>query len=161
MTTLEAQEMTPTHGRTEWKSGVSPFERASTKAAVLDLVTSLGAYVVLTIAMYLSREVSIWLTLALAIPASGFLLRTFIVFHDCAHGSFLPTKAANRWVGRITGLVVFQPYANWGHTHAIHHAGPVTSIVAGPATWRRSPSPSTSRAPGAASSPTDCFAARW
>src|ERR1700753_3888937 len=114
--------MAATHERTEWKSGVSPFERASTKAAVLDLVTSLGAYVVLTIAMYLAREVSIWLTLALAIPASGFLLRTFIVFHDCAHGSFLPSKVGNRWVGRITGLVVFQPYANWRHNHAVHHA---------------------------------------
>jgi acyl-lipid omega-6 desaturase (Delta-12 desaturase) len=78
--------------------------------------------VVLTIAMYLSREISIWLTLALAVPTSGFLLRTFIVFHDCAHGSFLATKRANRWVGRITGLVVFQPYANWGHNHAVHHA---------------------------------------
>src|SRR6201985_1118808 len=98
MTTLEAQEMTLTHGRTKWKSGVSPFERASTKAAVLDLATSLGAYVALTVAMYLARVGSIWVTLALAIPASGFLLRTFIVFHDCAHGSFLPSKVGNRWV---------------------------------------------------------------
>ena len=113
---------TATNERTEWRSAVSRFERADTKAAVLGLVTSLGAYVVLTIAMYLSREVSIWLTFALAIPASGFLLRTFIVFHDCAHGSFLPTKCANRWVGRITGLVVLQPFANWRHNHAVHHA---------------------------------------
>jgi omega-6 fatty acid desaturase (delta-12 desaturase) len=88
---------------------------------MLDLATSLGAYVMLTVAMYFSLGVSYWLTLALAIPASGFLLRTFIVFHDCAHGSFLPTRAANRWVGRITGLVVFQPYANWRHNHAVHH----------------------------------------
>jgi acyl-lipid omega-6 desaturase (Delta-12 desaturase) len=114
--------MAATNGRPEWRSGVSPFERASTKAAALDLATSLGAYVALTVAMYLSREVSIWLTFALAIPTSGFLLRTFIVFHDCTHGSFLPTKAGNRWVGRITGLVVFQPFANWRHNHAVHHA---------------------------------------
>jgi len=114
--------MTETNAPTEWRSGVSRFERADTKAAVLGLVTSLGAYVVLIIAMYLSREVSIWLTFALAIPASGFLLRTFIVFHDCAHGSFLSTKRANRWVGRITGLVVLQPFANWRHNHAVHHA---------------------------------------
>ncbi len=114
--------MTETGSRTRWRDEVSVYERARTGAAVLDLVTSLGAYVVLTILMYLSLEVSIWLTLALAIPASGFLLRTFIVFHDCAHGSFLPTKAANRWVGRVTGLVVFQPYANWRHNHAVHHA---------------------------------------
>ena len=51
-------------------------------------------YVVLTVAMYVSLgDVSIWVTLALAIPTAGFLLRTFIVFHDCAHGSFLPSQA--------------------------------------------------------------------
>jgi omega-6 fatty acid desaturase (delta-12 desaturase) len=114
--------MTATNERTEWRAGVSRFEQASTKSAMLDLATSLGAYVALTVAMYLCREVSIWLTLALAIPAAGFLLRTFIVFHDCTHGSFLPTKRGNRWVGRITGLVVFQPFANWRHNHAVHHA---------------------------------------
>jgi acyl-lipid omega-6 desaturase (Delta-12 desaturase) len=113
--------MTATSTRPDWRSGVSRYERASTRSAALDLTTSLGAYVVLTIAMYLSLDVSYWLTLALAIPASGFLLRTFIVFHDCTHGSFLPTKAGNRWVGRITGLVVFQPFANWRHNHAVHH----------------------------------------
>ena len=114
--------MTATNERTEWRGGVSRFEQASTKTAMLDLTTSLGAYVALTVAMYLCREVSIWLTLALAVPASGFLLRTFIVFHDCTHGSILPTKRGNRWVGRITGLVVFQPFANWRHNHAVHHA---------------------------------------
>jgi omega-6 fatty acid desaturase (delta-12 desaturase) len=114
--------MSATTERTDWRGGVSRFERPSVKAAMLDLATSLGAYVVLTVAMYLAREVSIWLTFALAIPTSGFLLRTFIVFHDCAHGSFLATKRANRWVGRITGLIVFQPFANWRHNHAVHHA---------------------------------------
>jgi omega-6 fatty acid desaturase (delta-12 desaturase) len=107
--------------RPYWRDSVAQFERASTGSAALDLASSLGAYVVLTVAMYLLRDVSIWLTLALAVPASGFLLRTFIVFHDCAHGSFMPTKRGNVWLGRLTGLVVFQPYANWRHNHAVHH----------------------------------------
>jgi omega-6 fatty acid desaturase (delta-12 desaturase) len=71
--------------------------------------------------MYLCLDVSVWITLALAIPAAGFLLRTFIVFHDCAHGSFLPSKRANLWLGRFTGLLVFQPFGNWRHNHAVHH----------------------------------------
>lgn len=104
-----------------WRNSVSRFERASWPAAALDLASSLGAYVMLTVAMYLFRDVSIWLTLVLAVPASGFLLRTFIVFHDCAHGSFLPTRRGNLWLGRLTGLVVFQPLANWRHNHAVHH----------------------------------------
>jgi omega-6 fatty acid desaturase (delta-12 desaturase) len=78
-------------------------------------------YLALTAAMYFCLNLSVWITLALAIPAAGFLLRTFIVFHDCAHGSFLPTKRGNLWLGRLTGLLVFQPFGNWRHNHAVHH----------------------------------------
>jgi omega-6 fatty acid desaturase (delta-12 desaturase) len=108
--------------KAHWRTSVSRFERASSRSAIGDLFTSLIPYVALTVAMYLSLDVSYFLTLALAIPAAGFLLRTFIVFHDCAHGSFLPTKRGNRWMGRIAGLVVFQPFANWRHNHAVHHS---------------------------------------
>jgi acyl-lipid omega-6 desaturase (Delta-12 desaturase) len=114
--------MQAAEARLGWRESVAEFERASLWSSALDLATSLGAYVVLSAAMYLLRDVSIWLVLALAVPASGFLLRTFIVFHDCAHGSFMPTKRGNLWLGRLTGLIVFQPYANWRHNHAVHHA---------------------------------------
>jgi len=78
-------------------------------------------YLALTVVMYLCLSVSVWITLALAVPAAGFLLRTFVVFHDCAHGSFMPTKRENLWLGRLTGLLVFQPFGNWRHNHAVHH----------------------------------------
>ncbi|HJZ37755.1 MAG TPA: fatty acid desaturase [Solirubrobacterales bacterium] len=107
--------------RVYWRDSVASFERASVPRAILDLLLSAVAYVALMVAMYLLVDDHPWLVLALAIPTSGFLLRTFIVFHDCTHGSFLPTKRENRWVGRITGLLVFQPYANWAHNHAVHH----------------------------------------
>jgi omega-6 fatty acid desaturase (delta-12 desaturase) len=100
---------------------VARYEEPSAARALLNLATSLLAYVALTVAMYLCLDISIWLTLALAVPASGFLLRTFIVFHDCAHGSFVRGKRGNLWLGRLTGLVVFQPFANWRHNHAVHH----------------------------------------
>ncbi len=79
---------------------MAPYERPSLPRAVLDLLTSVVPYLALMVAMYLLVDVSAWLTLALALPAAGFLLRTFIVFHDCAHGSFLPSRRANLWVGR-------------------------------------------------------------
>jgi omega-6 fatty acid desaturase (delta-12 desaturase) len=107
--------------RAYWRDSVAGFERASVPRAILDLLLSAVAYVALMVVMYLLVDDHPWLVLALAIPTSGFLLRTFIVFHDCTHGSFLPTKRENRWVGRITGLLVFQPYANWAHNHAVHH----------------------------------------
>jgi omega-6 fatty acid desaturase (delta-12 desaturase) len=100
---------------------VARHERPSLPHSLLDLATSVLPYLALTAAMYLCLDISVWLALVLAIPAAGFLLRTFIVFHDCAHGSFLPSKRANLWVGRLTGLLVFQPFGNWRHNHAVHH----------------------------------------
>jgi omega-6 fatty acid desaturase (delta-12 desaturase) len=108
-------------GQAFWRSSIAPHETPTWTRSLVDLATSVVPYLALTVAMYMALDVSVWLTLALAIPAAGFLMRTFIVFHDCTHGSFLPSKRANRWVGRFTGLLVFQPFANWGHNHAVHH----------------------------------------
>jgi len=105
----------------DWKQAVAPYTRASWSSALLDVATSIVPYLALCVVMNLTLEVSIWLTLALAIPTAGFLLRTFIVFHDCGHGSFLPSKVANRWFGRFSALLVWQPFANWRHDHAVHH----------------------------------------
>jgi acyl-lipid omega-6 desaturase (Delta-12 desaturase) len=107
--------------RQVWRESIAAHEQPSLRRSLLDLATSVAPYLALTVAMYLSIEISPWVTLALAIPAAGFLLRTFIVFHDCAHGSFLPTKRGNLWLGRFTGFLVFQPFANWRHNHAVHH----------------------------------------
>ena len=72
--------------------------------------------------MYLLVDRSYLLTLLLAIPAAGFLVRTYIVFHDCTHGSFLPSKRANFWLGSVLGLLVFQSFPARRHAHAVHHA---------------------------------------
>jgi len=58
----------------------------------------------------------------LAVPTAGFLIRTFIVFHDCAHGSFLRSRRANDWLGIALGLLVWLPFRGWQHEHAVHHA---------------------------------------
>jgi omega-6 fatty acid desaturase (delta-12 desaturase) len=72
--------------------------------------------------MFATLGVSYWLTLLLAVPAAGFLIRTYIIFHDCTHGSFLPAKRANRWLGTTLGLLVFADFQSWKHNHAVHHA---------------------------------------
>jgi len=89
---------------------------------VLDLASSVVPYFLLTAAMYVLVPVSPVLVLALAVPAAGFTLRTFIVFHDCTHGSFLPNRRFNRWVGVGCGLLVYTPFHSWRHEHAVHHA---------------------------------------
>ena len=65
---------------------------------------------------------SYWLVLALSVPAAGFLVRTYILFHDCAHGSFLPWRKANERFGALCGLLVFTAFQRWRHQHAVHHA---------------------------------------
>jgi omega-6 fatty acid desaturase (delta-12 desaturase) len=67
-------------------------------------------------------SISYLLTLAIAVPASGFLLRTYILFHDCTHGSFLPSRRLNAWLGAVLGLIVYTPFQGWRHSHAVHHA---------------------------------------
>jgi len=72
--------------------------------------------------MYRSLAIGYWLTLVLAIPAAGFLIRIFIIFHDCGHGSFFRSKKANQRVGIFTGILTLTPYEEWAHNHAVHHA---------------------------------------
>jgi len=72
--------------------------------------------------MYRSLEVSYWITLPLAILTGALLVRVFIIFHDCGHGSFFKSKTANDVVGFLTGMVTFTPYYHWRWEHAIHHA---------------------------------------
>jgi omega-6 fatty acid desaturase (delta-12 desaturase) len=105
-----------------WRDGLAPYARPHLGRSMLDLATSLVPYLLLMVLMYLLLDTSFLLVLALTIPAAGFLLRTFIVFHDCAHGSFLPTKRANAWLGTALGLVVYECFLNWRHSHAVHHA---------------------------------------
>ena len=106
----------------DWQKVIAPYARPHLGRSILDLATSVVPFIAVWVAMYLALDVSYWLTLALAIPTAGFLMRTFIVFHDCTHGSFMPSKRANHIVGVVTGLLVFTPFARWRHEHAVHHA---------------------------------------
>ena len=105
-----------------WRAQLAPYARPHPRRAMVSIATSVLAYLALSVAMYLALRVSDWLALALAIPAAAFLVRTFIVFHDCAHGSFLPNRRANAWLGTFLGLFLYSPFVRWQHDHAVHHA---------------------------------------
>lgn len=105
-----------------WKKLVAQFEISSAPRAVWQLVNTLGPYLGLWALMYWSRGVSWWITLALAMLAGCFLVRIFIIFHDCGHGSFFKSRTANDVVGFITGLLTLTPYFHWRWEHSVHHA---------------------------------------
>jgi len=85
------------------------------------MVNTLVPYAALWCLMYLTSHISWWLTVPLAVLAGAFLVRVFIIFHDCGHGSFFRSDAANHIVGAITGVLTFTPYFHWRWEHAIHH----------------------------------------
>ena len=105
-----------------WREALAPYAKPDVRRSMVCAANSVLPYLALMVAMYLLLPVSYLLVLLLAIPASGFLVRIFIIFHDCGHGSFLPSKRGNAWMGIAAGLLVYSPYHAWRHEHARHHA---------------------------------------
>ena len=103
-------------------ASVSSYARPDLGRALLALATSVVPFLGLWVLMYFALQVSYLLVLVLAVPAAGFVVRTFILFHDCAHRSLLRGRRANARLGAVLGLVVFTPFARWRHDHALHHA---------------------------------------
>ncbi len=118
---FSAPRNVPATDAAEWKSIVARFQRPNALRASWQLINTIGGYVLLWGLIYWSLSVSWWLTIPLALLASGFLVRVFIIFHDCGHGSFFASHWANTFWGFITGLLTFTPYYHWRGDHAIHH----------------------------------------
>ncbi len=106
----------------EWKGIVAQYQKPSTGKALWQIVNTLGPYSILWYLMYRSLAVSWWITLPLAMLAGAFLVRVFIIFHDCGHGSFFKSGRANDVTGFIAGVLTLTPYYHWRWEHAIHHA---------------------------------------
>ena len=94
-----------------------------TGRGLVELAITVAPFLGVWLLMWLSFGVSYLLTLALAAPAAGFLLRLFLIQHDCGHGAFFRSKQLNDWVGRCIGVLTLSPYDFWRRTHAMHHAG--------------------------------------
>jgi omega-6 fatty acid desaturase (delta-12 desaturase) len=90
--------------------------------SLTEIAVTLAPFAALWAAMWALMHISYWLTLALALPAAGFLVRLFMIQHDCGHGAFFRARAINDWVGRVFGVLTLTPYDYWKRTHATHHA---------------------------------------
>jgi len=105
-----------------YKEVLAPYARPRLSRSLLDVATAVVPYLAISVLAYQMLDVSVLLTLALAIPAAGFLVRVFILFHDCTHGSLFASRRANAWLGAVFGLFVLSPFVRWRHDHAVHHA---------------------------------------
>jgi len=104
-----------------WQQLVSEYSKANNKRAIWQIINTFVPFIVLWVLMAFAIKISYWLVLPLSIITAGFLLRIFIIMHDCGHGSFLSKKKANDIVGSICGVLTFTPYKKWTKEHAIHH----------------------------------------
>ncbi|MBW6489665.1 MAG: fatty acid desaturase [Lentimicrobium sp.] len=100
---------------------ISAYKNPSNRYSIWQLVNTLVPYIFLWIAMIFLINISYWYILPLIILAAGFTVRLFIIFHDCGHGAFFKSKAANDTIGIILGILTFTPYYRWHHAHLIHH----------------------------------------
>lgn len=95
---------------------------ADTKRSIFQLVTTATSFIALLAIMVWASHDLYWLTLLLAVPAAGLLVRLFIIQHDCGHSSFFRSRAANDFAGRALSLLTLTPYYSWKRDHAAHHA---------------------------------------
>ena len=109
-------------GLARWRRELAPYAKADPLLAASSIATSVVPYLALSFAMWRLLDVSLPLVLLLAIPTAGFLVRVFIVFHDCSHGSFVPSRRWNARLGTALGLLLYAPFLRWRHDHAVHHA---------------------------------------
>ncbi|WP_067728052.1 fatty acid desaturase [Oceanobacillus damuensis] len=104
------------------RKSVAPYASSNTKASIIQLINSIVPFILLWFLSYQSLSISIWLSLAISVIAAGFVVRIFIIFHDCTHMSFFKNAKANRVVGTITGIITHFAFEKWKREHSIHHA---------------------------------------
>jgi acyl-lipid omega-6 desaturase (Delta-12 desaturase) len=105
-----------------WEKIIMNYNRPDLRKSIWQMCNTFIPYAGMWILMVLSLRYSYWITLLLSFPAAGLLIRLFIIFHDCGHGSFFKSRRANEVVGMIFGILAFTPFYKWHQQHKTHHA---------------------------------------
>lgn len=106
----------------DWQTRIRPYQTPSRRKALVQIANSFGGYLLTWWLMYKSLSISYWLTLGLAILNAFFLVRIFIIQHDCGHHSFFKSRKMNALIGKICSCFSWIPYEYWARSHAFHHA---------------------------------------
>jgi omega-6 fatty acid desaturase (delta-12 desaturase) len=104
------------------RDAVAQYQRPSPSRSIGEIVVSAVPFALFWGAAFFCVSRGWWWGLLLIAPAAAFLVRLFMIQHDCGHSAFFRTRQANAWVGRAIGVLTMTPYAYWQRTHAIHHA---------------------------------------
>jgi omega-6 fatty acid desaturase (delta-12 desaturase) len=105
-----------------WIRILAPYRETDVSRSIFELLVTAAPFVMFWTLMWASLAVGYWLCLLLAVPTAAFLMRLFMIQHDCGHGAFFRRRVTNDWVGRIIGVATLTPYSFWLRAHAAHHA---------------------------------------
>jgi acyl-lipid omega-6 desaturase (Delta-12 desaturase) len=105
-----------------WMQILARYRAPSPARSISEVVITAVPFVLLWFLMWAMLDLGYWPCLLLAVPAAGFLVRLFMIQHDCGHGALFRHRLANDWVGRVIGVLTLTPYDFWRRTHAIHHS---------------------------------------
>ncbi len=120
MSQLEPHSAEPSAA--DWIGILNRYRDPSVRRSIVELVVTAAPFVALWLAIWAAWRFGYgWASLVLAVPAAAFLVRLFMIQHDCGHGSFFRRRVTNDWVGRILGVLTLTPYDAWKRAHAIHH----------------------------------------
>jgi omega-6 fatty acid desaturase (delta-12 desaturase) len=120
----DSNPVKPQATRPAWHQAINRYAQPDQRKAIWQLVNTFVPYLGLWVLMVYTVKtgVSYWITLGLAVVAAALMVRIFIFFHDCCHGSFFASPRANTVLGYISGIITFTPYHSWRRSHALHHA---------------------------------------
>ncbi|MCC5811781.1 MAG: fatty acid desaturase [Ectothiorhodospiraceae bacterium] len=104
------------------RRSLSPYCKPRVARSVVEILITVIPFLLLWMLAWSALTAGYWIGLIAAVPAAGFLVRLFMIQHDCGHGSFFRSRRANNWVGRAIGILTFTPFDLWRHSHAVHHA---------------------------------------
>lgn len=105
-----------------WLKILSAYRKPDIGRSTFELIVTLVSFALLWAGAWASIHFGYWLGLVLVLPAAGFLLRLFMLQHDCGHGSFFGRRGLDDWTGRAIGVLTLTPYDYWRRAHAEHHA---------------------------------------
>jgi acyl-lipid omega-6 desaturase (Delta-12 desaturase) len=106
-----------------WVKRLAEHRTPNNQRATFELSITLLSFATLWLITWGALHLSVWLSLLMTIPTAAFLVRLFMIQHDCGHGSLFSSSTANNWIGRALGVLTVTPFDFWKHDHALHHAG--------------------------------------
>jgi acyl-lipid omega-6 desaturase (Delta-12 desaturase) len=106
----------------DWTKILARYRQPNDARSFVEIAITIIPLVALWVAVWAATGAGYWLSLLLAVPTAGFLVRLFMIQHDCSHGAFFRHRLANDWVGRVIGVLTLTPYDLWRRSHAVHHA---------------------------------------